>query len=233
MPQSQNTHIVSAYGAELDTLNDELARLGGLVETQLSEALAAFSRRDASASAVIRERERKVNALTDAIEKRVIRLFALRQPLAMDLRMTVSALKIASDLERVGDLAKNIAYRAQDLASFAPMAEIGQVERLGALVVKQLREVLDAMASHQIEPVIRIWQADDEVDEHYDALIRDVLVSMTRNPDQVGPGAHLLFVGKNLERIGDHATNVAESVHFMVTGNQLESAKSPVETDRE
>ncbi|MBR9824242.1 MAG: phosphate signaling complex protein PhoU [Alphaproteobacteria bacterium] len=231
MPLSQNTHIVSAYGAELEMLGDELARLGGLVEIQLAEALGAFARRDASVSATVREREVKVNALTDAIEKRVIRLFALRQPMANDLRMTLSALKISSDLERVGDLAKNIAYRAQDMAAFAPMDEAGQVERLGALVAKQLREVLDAMSSHELEPALRVWRADDEVDEHYDALTRDVLVSMTRHPDRVGPGAHILFVGKNLERVGDHATNIAESVHFMVTGTHLEMSKSPVHKD--
>lgn len=230
MSLSQNTHIVSAYGAELDTLADELARLGGLVEIQLAEALSAFARRDASASAVVREREVKVNALTDAVEKRVIRLFALRQPMATDLRMTVSALKIAADLERVGDLAKNIAYRAQDMAEFAPMEEAGQVERLGAIVSKQLREVLDAMTSGQIETALRVWRADDEVDEHYDALTRDVLVSMTRNPDWVGPGAHILFVGKNLERVGDHATNIAEAVHFMVTGTHLETSMNAAET---
>lgn len=233
MALSQNTHIVSAYGAELDTLADELARLGGLVETQLSEALAAFTRRDASASAAIREREQTVNAMTDAIEKRVIRLFALRQPMAMDLRMTISALKISADLERVGDLAKNIAYRAQDMAAFAPMEEAGQVERLGIIVAQQLREVLDAMSSRQIEPALQVWRSDDEVDDHYDALIRDVLVAMTRSPDQVGPGAHILFVGKNLERVGDHATNIAEAVHFMVTGRHLETDKAAVEADRE
>jgi len=222
MALSRTAHIVTAYGEELDQLGDDLARMGGLVETQLETALGAIVRRDASVVAGVREREKQVNAMQDEIEKRVLRLFALRQPLATDLRMTISALKIASDLERVGDLAKNIAYRAEDLAEYAPLSLTDQVERLGAIVVKQLHEVLDALSSADVEPAVRVWRTDDEVDERYNALVREMLVSMTEDPGLVEPGVHVLFVAKNLERIGDHATNIAEAVHFMVTAGPLE-----------
>lgn len=226
MSLSQRAHIVSAYGAELDQLADDIARMGGLVETQLTEALSAFVRRNAATTAEVRAREKQVNAMYGDIEKSVIRLFALRQPMATDLRMTISALKIASDLERVGDLAKNIAYRGEDMAEFAPPPVLGQVERLGAIVTQQLQEVLDALGSFQIEPALRVWHSDDEVDEHYNSLIADVLTSMKVDSNFVGPGHHVLFVAKNLERIGDHATNIAEAVHFMVTGQHLEQIET-------
>jgi|TARA_R110000868_G_scaffold120773_5_gene320644 phosphate transport system protein len=224
MALSNHTHIVTAYGEELDKLADELARMGGLVETQLEAAVAAVVRRDSSVVPEVRQREAQVNAMQTDIEKRVIRLFALRQPLATDLRMTISSLKIASDLERVGDLAKNIAYRSKDLNGFAPLVVLNRVERLGTIVSKQLHEVLDALSSFDIEPAVRVWRNDDEVDEHYNSLIREMLISMSEDPGLVGPGAHILFVAKNLERIGDHATNIAEAIHYMVTAEPLESA---------
>ena len=221
MALSRTAHIVTAYGEELDQLSDDLARMGGLVETQLEKSISAVVRRDASMKADIKAREAQVNALQVDIEKRVLRLFALRQPLATDLRMTISALKIATDLERIGDLAKNIAYRAGDLAGYAPMPLTQQVERLGAIVIKQLSEVLDALSSAEVEPAVRVWHSDDEVDERYNTLVREMLMSMTEDSGLVGPGVHILFVAKNLERIGDHATNIAEAVHFMVTASPL------------
>jgi phosphate transport system protein len=224
MALSKHTHIVTAYGEELEKLADELARMGGLVEMQLEAAVAAVVRRDASVVAEVRQREAQVNAMQVDIEKRVIRLFALRQPLATDLRMTISSLKIASDLERVGDLAKNIAYRSKGLIDFAPLEVLHRVERLGAIVGKQLHEVLDALSSFDVEPAVRVWRNDDEVDEHYNSLIREMLLSMSEDASLVGPGAHILFVAKNLERIGDHATNIAEALHYMVTAEPLDSS---------
>lgn len=228
---SKNAHIVTAYGDELDQLASELARMGGLVESQLADALMAFVRRDASPAAPIRERESQVNGMQSDIEKRVLRLFALRQPLATDLRMTISALKIAADLERIGDLAKSIGYRAADLSEYEHFDLLVRVEKLGTLALKQLREVLDALSSGEIEPAVRVWHSDDEVDEHYEALVREMLVSMSEDSDLIEPGAHVLFAVKNLERIGDHATNIAEAVYFMVTGDELDPAGLPPATE--
>jgi phosphate transport system protein len=233
MWSTNHSHIVTAYGEELDQLAHELAHLGGLVETQVSEAVAAFVRRDPSMEKAIRKRERQVNAMEADIERRVIRLFALRQPMATDLRMTISALKIAADLERMGDLAKIIGYRAKDIGEHAPVDLLQRVERLGAIVSKQLREVLDALSSGAVEPAIRVWQNDDEVDEHYDALLREMLAGMGGDSELVEPGVHVLFVVKNLERIGDHATNIAEAIHYMVTGEQLEAALAAENEDDE
>ncbi len=227
MALSKTAHIVTAYGEELDQLNDELARMGGLVETQLTTAINAIVRRDAGVAADVRQREKQVNAMQVDIEKRVLRLFALRQPLATDLRMTISALKISTDLERIGDLAKNIAYRAKDLAAYPALGLMDRVERLGAIVIQQLHEVLDALSSLEVEPAIRVWRADDEVDERYNALVREMLISMGEDSSLVEPGVHILFVAKNLERIGDHATNIAEALHFMVTAAPLEADTPP------
>lgn len=227
MALSRTAHIVTAYGEELDQLADDIARMGGLVETQLETAVNAVVRRDASIVADVKARERQVNALQVDVEKRVLRLFALRQPLATDLRMTISAIKIATDLERVGDLAKNIAYRAGDLAEFQPVELTQQIEKLGNVVTQQLRRVLDALSSADVDPAIRVWQSDDEVDERYNTLVREMLLSMTKDSSLVGPGVHILFVAKNLERIGDHATNIAEAVHFMVTAGPIKEAVGP------
>jgi phosphate transport system protein len=223
MALSPHDHIVTSYGEELDELSDDIARMGGLVEAQVVDALKAVVRRDAALSKMIRKREVRVNAMQVEIDKKVIRMFALRQPMAADLRVTITALRLASDLERIGDLAKNIAYRAIDLNKYPPMDMMQQVERLGRFVSKQLREVLDALSSNDIEPAFRVWRNDDEVDEHYNSLIRDMLLAMSEDSSLVDPGAHILFVAKNLERIGDHATNIAEAVHYQVTGEALES----------
>lgn len=227
MAQTPNPHIVTAYGEELDQLAFDLARMGGLVETQLSDALSAVLRRDVSLIPQIREREVHVNSMQLDVERRVIRLFALRQPMAHDLRTTISALKIAADLERVGDLAKNIGYRARNLTAHAPMPFNVRIERLGTLVLKQLHDVLDALANGDVDQATRVWRNDDEVDEHYDALLSEVLVAMSADSSIVDPGAHFLFVVKNLERIGDHATNIAEAIYYKGTGGILESADTP------
>jgi phosphate transport system protein len=225
MALSKTSHIVTAYGEELDQLADELARMGGLVETQLETALAAIVRRDASLVTSVKAREKQVNAMQVDVEKRVLRLFALRQPLATDLRMTISALKIATDLERVGDLAKNIAYRARDLADYPAVNLLDRIERLGSIVIKQLHEVLDALSSFEVEPAVQVWRGDDEVDERYNAVVRDMLMSMGEDAGLVEPGVHILFVAKNLERIGDHATNIAEALYFMVNAAPLKAEK--------
>ena len=149
------------------------------------------------------------------------RLLALRQPLARDLRQTISALKIATELERIGDLGKSIAKRVKLIDGIEPVNALKGVARMGRLVTAQLKRVLDAYTALETDAANRVWVRDEEVDEHYQSLFREVVTYMIEDPRTISACAHLLFVAKNLERIGDHCTNIAEEIHFLVTGEQL------------
>jgi phosphate transport system protein len=162
------------------------------------------------------------------VEQKAIRLIALRQPMANDLRKTMAAMKIASNLERCGDLAKNIAKRTLVLSEIEPMPTLNRsIERMGRLVETRLKEVLDAYISNDAERAMEVWRRDEEVDAHYNSLFRELLTYMMGDPRTITACAHLLFVAKNLERIGDHATNIAEIVHYEITGEQVSPADRP------
>ena len=215
-------HIVKAYDEELNHLAAEVARMGGLAEAEMSEALDTVIRRDASLAQSVIERDLKLDALNIEIERKSIRLIALRQPVAQDLRKAVAAMKIASNLERCGDLAKNIAKRGVVLAESEPITPLTRsIERMGKLVSSRLKDVLDAYTSGEVERAIGVWSQDDEVDEHYNSLFRELLTYMMGDPRTITACAHLLFIAKNLERVGDHATNIAELVHYELTGEEL------------
>ena len=212
-------HTVKAYGDELDQLTAEVARMGGLAEAQVADAVESVARRDVELARAVVERDARLDALHRDIEKKAIRLIALRQPVASDLRRTLASMKLATDLERTGDLAKNIAKRALILAEGEPMQPLTRsIERMGKLVSTRLRDVLDAYAAAEVERAISVWNTDDEVDEHYNALFRELLTYMMGDPRTIGACTHLLFMAKNLERIGDHATNIAETIHYEITG---------------
>jgi phosphate transport system protein len=175
----------------------------------------------ALASSVI-VRDARLDGLEMDIERKAVRLIALRQPVADDLRRTVAAMKISMNLERCGDLAKNIAKRALVIAESEPVTPLtSSIERMGELVTTRLKDVLDALASREVEQAIAVWTQDHEVDEHYDAIFRELLTYMMGDPRMITACAHLLFVAKNLERIGDHATNIAEILHYEITGVEL------------
>ena len=215
-------HIVKAYDEELNHLAADVARMGGLAEASVADALDAITRRDLTVVQTVIERDLKLDALDGEIEKRSIRLIALRQPVAQDLRRTVAAMKIASNLERIGDLAKNIAKRGAVLAGSEPITPLTRsIERMGRLVATRLKNVLDAYATGDLDRAVTVWSRDDEVDEHYDSLFRELLTYMMGDPRTITAGAHLLFIAKNLERIGDHATNIAEIVHYEISGEEL------------
>ena len=215
-------HIVKAYGEELNHLAAEVARMGGLAEAEVADALETVVRRDASLAQTVIERDLKLDALNTDIERKAIRMIALRQPVAQDLRRTVAAMKIASNLERCGDLAKNIAKRGVVLAESEPLTPLTRsIERMGRLVAGRLKDVLDAYTAAELEPAVAVWSRDDEVDEHYNSLFRELLTYMMSDPRTINPCAHLLFIAKNLERIGDHATNIAEIVHYEITGEDM------------
>jgi len=215
-------HIVKAYGEELNHLSAEVARMGGLAEAEVADAIDTVTRRDLSLAQSVIERDIKLDALNAEIERKAIRMIALRQPVAQDLRRTVGAMKIAGNLERCGDLAKNIAKRGVVLAESEPITPLTRsIERMGRLVAGRLREVLDAYTGGELERAISVWTRDDEVDEHYNSLFRELLTYMMGDPRTIAACAHLLFIAKNLERIGDHATNIAEIVHYEITGEEM------------
>ena len=219
-------HTVKAYGEELNNLTADVVRLGGLAEAQVADAVVAFARRDTGIAQGVIERDEKLDTLQAEIERKAIRLIALRQPVAQDLRRTVAAMKFSMQLERCGDLAKNIAKRCLVLADSEPLTPLTRsIERMGNLVAARLKDVLDAYTSGNLDRAVAVWARDDEVDEHYNSLFRELLTYMMADPRTINACAHLLFIAKNLERIGDHATNLAEIVYFEITGEELISER--------
>ena len=215
-------HTLKFFGEELSQLKAEVARLGGLAEAQLTDAIEAVANRDVGLAQAVIARDDKLDAAQRDIERKAIRMIALRQPVAQDLRRTVGALKMSLTLERAGDYAKNIAKRALVTAEAEPITPMTRsIERMGKLVVSRLKEALDAYTAGEAERAMGVWTSDDEVDEHYNSLFRELLTYMMSDPRTIGACAHLLFIGKNLERIGDHATNIAEIIHYEVTGEEI------------
>ena len=219
-------HIVKSYDDDLNTVAAEVARMGGLAEAQVADAISIIVKRDPHMAEQVVARDTRLDELHADIEARAIKLIALRQPLANDLRRTVSAMKIAGELERCGDLAKNIAKRTLALVDAEPMIPLSRsIERMGKLVAGRLKDVLDAYTGGVLDKAVAVWSRDDEVDEHYNSLFRELLTYMMGDPRTITTGAHLLFIAKNLERIGDHATNIAEFVHYELTGQTIEAER--------
>lgn len=214
-------HIVKSFDQSLEALQQTVVRMGGLAESQLARAMQALSRRDAGlASEVVRD-DIEVDQLEQDISNQAIRLLALRQPVANDLREIVAALKVASDLERIGDYAANIAKRCIALTQMPSMRPAGAIPRLARLVQEIIKEVIDAYVHRDAERALDVWRRDEEVDEVYTGLFRELLTYMMEDPRNITPCTHLLFIAKNVERIGDHATNIAEVLHFQVTGQMI------------
>lgn len=218
-------HIVKAFSEELEQLSADVSAMGGMAEAMVADAIEAATNRDGDLAGEVVARDVQVDDMQRDIEKKIIRLLALRQPIAQDLRVCIAALKIVADLERVGDLAKSIARRVPTLNESDPTPFAGSVERMGKLVLSHLHQVLDAYATGETSRAVGVWERDDDVDEHYNALFRELVQAMADDSQMIGPGAHLLFVAKNLERIGDHATNIAEVIHYLVTGREIASER--------
>ena len=217
-----NDHTLKFFGEELAQLKAEVARMGGLVEAEVADAVAAVADRDVARAQAVVARDQKIDALQRDIEKKAIRMISLRQPVAQDLRRTVGGMKMSLTLERTGDYAKNIAKRALVITESEPVTPLtGSIERMGDLVTTRLKDVLDALAARDVERAVAVWMQDHEVDEHYESIFRELLTYMMGDPRMITACAHLLFVAKNLERIGDHATNIAEILHYEVTGIEL------------
>lgn len=224
-------HTVKAFTEELDALTQEVARMGGLAEIAVNDSLGAVVRRDTDLAHAVIERDAKIDAAQRGVEKRAIKLFALRQPMASDLRVVLTAWRIASELERVGDLSKNIAKRALILNQAEPVALTRSVERIGKIAATHLKQVLDAYANKDVDAAIGVWRQDDNIDAHYNSLFRELLTYMIEDPRTISSCAHLLFIAKNIERIGDHGTNIAENIHFLVTGEEITTQRPRAEAD--
>jgi phosphate transport system protein len=217
-----NEHIVKSYGDELNSLAAECVRMGGLCEAQVADAVQGVVKRNQELASAVVARDDKLDEAERDIERKTIRLIALRQPVADDLRRAVAAMKVAGNLERCGDLAKNIAKRTLVIIESDPLTPLTRsIERMGKLVLGRLSSVIDAYSRSDLERALAVWSQDDEVDEHYNSLFRELLTYMMGDPRTITACAHMLFVAKNLERIGDHATNIAEIVHYEITGAEM------------
>ncbi len=214
-------HTVKSFGSELDALSTDVARMGGLVESLVNDSITAVVRRDTALAQSVIERDARVDISHREIERKVTRVVALRQPVASDLRDTLGAWKIAGDLERIGDLAKNISKRTLVLNQADPIQLTRSVERMGRLAGSHLKQVLDAYTQRNVDLGIGVWYRDEEIDAYYNSLFRELLTYMMEDPRTISPCAHLLFIAKNIERIGDHCTNIAETVHYLVTGEEM------------
>lgn len=213
-------HIVKSYDEELRRLSNAILRMGGAVEVQLSEAVRSVVSRDSEAALRTIESDNKIDELEGDIDQLGMRLLALRQPLAIDLRETTAALKISSDLERIGDYAANISKRAIVLNQLAPVRPINSIPRMAEFVQAMIKDVLDAYVERDAAKALAVWRRDEELDEMYNGLFRELLTYMMEDPRSITPCTHLLFIAKNIERIGDHVTNIAEMINFLITGER-------------
>lgn len=216
-------HTVKSFDENLERLQSLIVEMGRLCESQIAAAVAALVDRDAEAALVVIAADARIDALEAEAEALAIEIIALRAPVADDLRAIIAALKISSLLERVGDYAKNIAKRSTVLARAKPIEPMVIVPEMGRVVIEMLQSVLSAYVDGDAETALAVWQRDSIVDDFYNSLFRALLTFMMENPQAIAPSAHLLFIAKNLERIGDHATNIAELVHYSATGIQIEN----------
>ncbi|MCW8085163.1 phosphate signaling complex protein PhoU [Sabulicella glaciei] len=221
MPQEASPHIVRSYEGELRRLREMIARMGGLAERQVADSAQALIRRDTDLAAEVVRRDAELDQMEREVEQFCVRLLALRQPMAADLRLIIAAMKISSDLERIGDYARNGAKRAIVVAQQSLISSLNGFERMSELVQENLRSAIDALVEEDAEKADEVWRSDEPIDGIYNGIFRELLTFMMEDPRNITAATHLLFIAKNMERIGDHATNIAERVHFVVRGEQV------------
>jgi phosphate transport system protein len=215
-------HTAKAFDIDLQELTRMVAEMGGLAEKQIADSVDALAKRDTYRAQQIAAADPSIDALQHEIEDKAVLTIARRQPMAVDLREIVGALRVANDLERIGDLAKNIAKRVMALdGEFHPTKLIRGVQHMGALVLAQLKEVLDAYAGHDLKKAMAVWNGDEEIDAMCTSLFRELLTYMMEDPRNITFCIHLMFCAKNIERMGDHATNIAETVYYMIEGHAI------------
>ncbi|MBX9823774.1 MAG: phosphate signaling complex protein PhoU [Xanthobacteraceae bacterium] len=217
-----NEHTAKAFDTDLQELTRKVSEMGGLAEREIADSIQALTRRDVELATRVVASDPTIDALQREIEEKAILTIARRQPMAIDLREIVAALRVANDLERIGDLAKNIGKRVSALeGDFHPTKLIRGVEHMASLVLGQLKSVLDAYGSRDIASALSVWKGDEEIDSLCTSLFRELLTYMMEDPRNITFCIHLMFCAKNIERMGDHATNIAETVYYMVEGQTI------------
>jgi len=227
--QQTSGHTLKAFDQDIDRLRALISQMGGLAEHAIGEAMRCLVQRDVEGAALVVENDRKLDLLEIETERRAVQLIALRAPMAGDLRDVVAALKISGVVERIGDYAKNIAKRVPELGDVGKIEPLSLLPEMARIATAMVHDVLDAFVARDAEAAERVAERDNAVDDFYDSIFRTLLTHMMENPHNIGQAAHLLFVAKNLERVGDHATNIAEMVYYAATGQHMADrpGKSP------
>ena len=214
-------HIVKAYDQDISSLKTMLAEMGGLAEEQLDNAIIALAKRDLVLADQVIAGDDKLDNLERAIEEKAILTIAKRQPMALDLREIMVTIRVSSDIERIGDLAKNTAKRTHAISEPLPRKLSVGLSRMGAMAQIQLKDVLDAYSRGDDAKAMAVWRSDEDLDALYNSIFRELLTYMMEDPRNISMCTHLLFGAKNLERIGDHTTNIAENIHFLIHGKTI------------
>ena len=214
-------HTVKAFDTDIGKLRGLISQMGGLAEASIAQAILALQRSDPALAKQVRADDKAIDAIEGEVERLAVQIIALRAPMANDLREVVAALKIATVVERIGDYAKNIAKRVPLIESEQRIEPVSILPAMARMAAEMVRNALDAFAARDAEAAVRVVESDAALDDFYDSIFRTLVTQMVENPKTISQVAHLLFVAKNLERIGDHATNVAEMVYFAATGTQM------------
>ena len=219
--QQATGHTIKAFDEDIERLRALISQMGGHAEHAIEEAMRCLVQRDVEGAERVIENDKELDALEIETERRAVQLIALRAPMAADLRDVVAALKISSVVERIGDYAKNIARRVSQIDSSSKIEPLSLLPEMARIATSMVHDVLDAFVARDAETAVKVCQRDQAVDDFYDSIFRTLLTHMMESPQNIGPSAHLLFVAKNLERVGDHATNIAEMVYYAATGIHL------------
>jgi len=220
-------HTVKAFDNDIGELRGLISQMGGLAEQAIANAMRALQRGDQDLARQIKADDKKIDAIEAEVEKMAVRIIALRAPMANDLHEVVAALKIAAVVERIGDYAKNIAKRVPMIESEHRIEPISILPAMAKMASEMVHDALDAFAARDAEAAVEIVERDNALDDFYDSIFRTLVTHMVENPRTISQVAHLLFVAKNLERVGDHATNVAEMVYFAATGTPMADREKP------
>ncbi len=222
-----NQHIASAFDRDLEAIQAQIMKMGGLVEKAISEAAISLETRDEERAEAVRRDDKAIDALEELINEEAARVIALRAPTAIDLRIVLSVIKVSANLERIGDYAKNLAKRTGVLSQIPPVnGSAGSLRRMAKEVEHMLKDALDSYVSRDAELAQDVIDRDIQVDQMYNALFREFLTFMMENPSNITACMHLHFIAKNIERMGDHVTSIAEQVVYLVTGTTPDEARA-------